>query len=76
MSIVVDLPGAVRAEQRDDLARRDHEVDAAHCMDRACGRAKALFDAVQSDGVCFDRHASMVQLHMHQTPVPSVTDEA
>ncbi len=42
----VDLPGAVRAEQADELARADLEVDAAE----RCYRAVALVKS--ADGEC------------------------
>ena len=49
MSIVVVLPGAVRAEEGDGLAGRDVQVHAAHGADGALGAEEGLREPREGD---------------------------
>ena len=70
------LAGAVRAEQRDDLAGADRDVDAAHGLDRAVRRLEGLLEAPELDSGRSVRFASCPH-HVHERREPveaAVTD--
>ena len=70
MSIVVDLPGAVGAEQRHGLAVRDLDVDAAHRVDGSVGPLERLGQAGQLDaGPGIRLHASSLGMECEDRTV-------